>query len=64
MGGQRLNPNTLWQCYREGKQSVAQYGCSPKAIRRYLTKAACWVRSRMYPYRWASFTKSKSSCAT
>ena len=43
-GGKKLNPNTLWQCYSEGKQSAAQlaaqYGCSIKTIRRYLIKAA------------------------
>ena len=44
IGGQRLNPNTLWQRYSEGKQSAAQlaaqYGCSLKTIRRHLAKAA------------------------
>ena len=44
IGGQRLNPNTLWQRYSEGKQSAAQlaaqYGCSIKTIRRHLSKAA------------------------
>ena len=43
-GGKKLNPNTLWQRYSEGKQSAAQlaaqYGCSIKTIRRYLIKAA------------------------
>ena len=42
-GGQKLNPNTLWQRYSEGKQSAAQlaaqYGCSLKTIRRHLAKA-------------------------
>ena len=42
-GGQKLNPNTLWQRYSEGKQTAtqlaAQYGCSLKTIRRYLAKA-------------------------
>ena len=41
---EKLNPNTLWQRYSEGKQSAAQlaaqYGCSIKTIRRYLIKAA------------------------
>ena len=44
IGGQRLNPNTLWQRYSEGKQSAAQlaaqYGCSIKTIHRHLSKAA------------------------
>ena len=43
-GGKKLNPNTLWQRYSEGKQSAAQlaaqYGCSLKTIRRHLAKAA------------------------
>ena len=43
-GGQKLNPNTLWQRYSEGKQTAtqlaAQYGCSIKTIHRYLSKAA------------------------
>ena len=43
-GGEKLNPNTLWQRYSEGKQSAAQlaaqYGCSLKTIRRHLAKAA------------------------
>ena len=43
-GGQKPNPNILWQCYSEGKQTAAQlagrYGCSIKTIRRYLAKAA------------------------
>ena len=42
-GGKKLNPNTLWQRYSEGKQTAAQlaaqYGCSLKTIRRYLAKA-------------------------
>ena len=42
-GGQKLNPNTLWQRYSEGKQSAAQlaaqYGYSLKTIRRHLAKA-------------------------
>ena len=41
---EKLNPNTLWQRYSEGKQSAAQlaaqYGCSLKTIRRHLAKAA------------------------
>ena len=43
-GGQKPNPNILWQCYSEGKQTAAQlagqYGCSIKTIRRYLAKVA------------------------
>ena len=43
-GGQKPNPNILWQRYSEGKQTAAQlagqYGCSIKTIRRYLAKAA------------------------
>ena len=43
-GGKKLNSNTLWQRYSEGKQSAAQlaaqYGCSLKTIRRHLAKAA------------------------
>ena len=43
-GGKKLNPNTLWQRYSEGKQSAVQlatqYGCSIKTIRRHLFKAA------------------------
>ena len=41
-GGQKLNPNTLWQRYSEGKQTATQlaeqHGCSFKTIRRYLAK--------------------------
>ena len=40
---EKLNSNTLWQCYSEGKQTAAQlaeqHGCSIKTIRRYLAKA-------------------------
>ncbi|MFA9949838.1 transposase [Dentiradicibacter hellwigii] len=43
-GGKKLNLNTFWQRYSEGKQSAAQlaghYGCSLKTIRRHLAKAA------------------------
>lgn len=43
-GGKKLNSNTLWRRYSEGKQSAAQlaaqYGCSLKTIRRHLAKAA------------------------
>ena len=42
--GQKLNPNILWQCYSEGKQTATQlaeqHGCSIKTIHRHLTKAA------------------------
>ena len=42
-GGKKLNLNTFWQRYSEGKQSAAQlaghYGCSLKTIRRHLAKA-------------------------
>ena len=42
-GGKKLNSNTLWQRYSEGKQTAAQlaeqHGCSIKTIRRYLAKA-------------------------
>ena len=41
--GQRLNPNTLWQLYSDGKQTTAQladqHECSLKTIRRHLAKA-------------------------
>ena len=43
-GSGRLESDTLWQLYSEGKQTAAQlaaqYGCSIKSIRRHLAKAA------------------------
>jgi len=42
-GGGRLDSDTLWQLYSDGKQTAAQlaeqHGCSLKTIRRYLAKA-------------------------
>ena len=42
-GGGRLDSDTLWQLYSDGKQTAAQlaeqHGCSLKTIRRHLTKA-------------------------
>ena len=42
--GSKLDPNTLWQLYSDGKQTAAQlaeqHGCSLKTIRRHLAKAA------------------------
>ena len=38
-GGGRLDSDTLWQLYSDGKQTAAQYGCSLKTIRRHLAKA-------------------------
>ena len=43
-GGKKLNPNTLWQRYSEGKQTATQlaeqHGCSIETIRCHLIKAA------------------------
>ena len=43
-GSGRLESDTLWQLYSDGKQTAAQlaaqYGCSIKSIRRHLAKAA------------------------
>ena len=51
-GGKKLNPNTLWQRYSEGKQSAtqlaAQYGCSIKTIHRYLSKALHRANARSH----------------
>ena len=42
-GGGRLDSDTLWQLYSDGKQTAAQlaeqHGCSLKTIRRHLAKA-------------------------
>ena len=42
-GGSRLDPDTLWQLYSDGKQTATQlagqHGCSLKTTRRHLAKA-------------------------
>ena len=42
-GGGRLDSDTLWQLYSDGKQTAAQLaeqqGCSLRTIRRHLAKA-------------------------